>query len=151
MKYYLSVNVYMFSYFHHFFYSYVLLLHFTDLFKRASDDNARRDYLYYMSVGYTRIKVRIRNLRTPKLLLLYLVNGYIFFIQTTDITLNRAQVGTDFLNKKMFSLQVMSDPLGITDYVFQYLYTRKILISVACNKLDNSYFVSIFLRNILKL
>ncbi|XP_061185283.1 mitochondrial fission 1 protein-like [Saccostrea echinata] len=27
-----------------------------DLFKKASDDNSRRDYLYYMSVGYTRIK-----------------------------------------------------------------------------------------------
>uniref|UniRef100_K1RAT2 Mitochondrial fission 1 protein n=1 Tax=Magallana gigas TaxID=29159 RepID=K1RAT2_MAGGI len=31
-----------------------------DLFKRASDDGARRDYLYYMSVGYTRIKATLK-------------------------------------------------------------------------------------------
>ncbi|XP_069104314.1 mitochondrial fission 1 protein-like [Argopecten irradians] len=27
-----------------------------DLFKNATDDTARRDYLFYMSIGYTRIK-----------------------------------------------------------------------------------------------
>ena len=32
---------------------------FVDLFKKASDDTARRDYLYYLAVGYTRIKVNL--------------------------------------------------------------------------------------------
>ncbi|XP_011449152.1 mitochondrial fission 1 protein-like [Crassostrea angulata] len=40
-----------------------------DLFKRASDDGARRDYLYYMSVGYTRIKEYPQALKYVKALL----------------------------------------------------------------------------------
>ncbi|XP_048744467.1 mitochondrial fission 1 protein-like [Ostrea edulis] len=40
-----------------------------DLFKKATDDNARRDYLYYMSVGYTRIKEYPQALKYIKALL----------------------------------------------------------------------------------
>ncbi|KAK3095133.1 hypothetical protein FSP39_010667 [Pinctada imbricata] len=40
-----------------------------DLFKKASDDDSRRDYLYYLAVGYTRIKEYPDALKYAKALL----------------------------------------------------------------------------------
>lgn len=37
----------------------MVIWYFVDLFKRVLDDGVRRDYLYYMLVGYIRIKVSL--------------------------------------------------------------------------------------------
>ena len=38
-----------------------MTFYFADLFHKAGDENAKRDYLYYLAVGHTRLKVIFEN------------------------------------------------------------------------------------------